>query len=111
MDLYDVAVARKLSSGGGGGGGSSDFSTAEVILNVADGNTLIIPMVYDVEGMRALIVSQTSSELSATIVMPLFKGYLIVDAPDVSGTVSTTGGVAYDDGQFTITGDGTITIS
>ena len=24
MDLFDIAVARKLSSGGGGGGGSSD---------------------------------------------------------------------------------------
>ena len=32
MDLYDIAIARKLSGGGGGGGGSSDFSTAEVTI-------------------------------------------------------------------------------
>ena len=31
-DLFDIALARKLSGGGGGGGGSSDFSTAEVTL-------------------------------------------------------------------------------
>lgn len=30
-DLFDIAVARKLS-GGGGGGGSSDFSTAQVTI-------------------------------------------------------------------------------
>ena len=38
MDLYDIAVARKLSSGGGGGG-SSDFYTAEVTLKLAPGQT------------------------------------------------------------------------
>ena len=37
MDLYDIAVARKLS-GGGGGGGSSDFPTAYVTY-VADGQS------------------------------------------------------------------------
>lgn len=31
-DLFDIVTARKLS--GGGGGGSSDFSTAEVTLNL-----------------------------------------------------------------------------
>ena len=31
MNLYDIAIARKLS-GGGGGGGSSDFTKAEVTI-------------------------------------------------------------------------------
>lgn len=30
MDLYDIAVARKLSGGSGGGGGSSDFEQITV---------------------------------------------------------------------------------
>ena len=40
MDLYDIAVARKLSSGGGGGGGRSDFSTAEVTIVNNTGSNL-----------------------------------------------------------------------
>ena len=32
MDLYDIAIARKLAGGSGGGGGSSDFNKAEVTL-------------------------------------------------------------------------------
>lgn len=38
MDLYDIAIAKKLSGSGGGGGGSSDFSTAEVTLVGKDGS-------------------------------------------------------------------------
>ena len=34
MDYYDILLASKLSEGGSGGGGSSDFSTANVTVNV-----------------------------------------------------------------------------
>lgn len=36
MNLYDIAIARKLS-GGGGGGGSSDMYTAEVSVIASNG--------------------------------------------------------------------------
>ena len=36
MDLFDLVVARKMSGGGGGGGGSSDFSTANVTIDVGE---------------------------------------------------------------------------
>lgn len=38
MNLYDIAIAKKLSGGGGGGGGG-DFYTAEATLKLAVGST------------------------------------------------------------------------
>lgn len=50
MDLFDIAIARKLSSGGGGGGGSSEYSTAEVTLNLTppEGVTVVTECVTSV---------------------------------------------------------------
>lgn len=55
MDLYDIAIARKLS-GGGGGGGSSDFSKA--IVNVIGNDKTIdfLPNTLESDAVIAVCV-------------------------------------------------------
>ena len=58
MDLYDVAVARKLSSGGGGGGGSSDFDymhKVDVYSFDADTETVVL----DITGAELYVATGT----------------------------------------------------
>ena len=40
MDLFDIAIARKLAGGSGGGGGDSDFSIAHGTITLV-GNTIV----------------------------------------------------------------------
>ena len=119
MDLYDIAVARKLSSGGGGGG-SSDFSTAQVTIVNSTAESLDISLLptYAVEdGMGYTICTlgdQLSSNTSVTIPIVLYKGGCLwatyVDAY-ADYTFTGTGSVSMDFGAPFITGDCTITIS
>ena len=116
MDLYDIAVARKLSSGGGGGG-SSDFSTAEVtvINNCEQPVQFMLPMTTD-EPPEVLtphwyIDSDTTGLFNAV----LYKGTTIFtlygDLQFITD-ISTTGSAVIDpDMGIIITGDCTITIS
>ena len=103
MDLYDVAVARKLSSGGGGG--SSDFSTAEVTFT-------------STSGMYALFGYAVEEGTPVTLTFPLFdinmqgmKAYFIpvsmVTGSSSAPTVS--GGLIVYGNDLMITGDGTFT--
>ena len=116
MDLYDVAVARKLSSGGGGG--SSDFSTAEVTFSIAKNTVdgMAIPMLLDFGVFESLTVQiiDYNSRVSETLTLPLYKGHLVLGGIS-SGNVLTTGSVEYMSDTtsitFIITGDCTITIS
>lgn len=111
MDLYDIAVARKLS-GGGGGGGSSDFSTAEVTINgmppfIADVATLTD------DGLRASCFKGIGD---GTITVVLYKGSTILegnnDTPEFTVPAGETN-ISYDSDEdyWIITGDCTITIS
>lgn len=70
-DLFDIAIARKLSSGGGGGG-SSDFSTAEVTIT-GDG------------GFFSLYIADNAGQYSA-----IFKinDNLTFDSPEVADEAS-----------------------
>ena len=112
MNLFDVAVASKLS-GGGGGGGSSDFSTAEVtfIDEGGIGEDVFGPILYDGEG-DAGIIPYTSTD-SGTISIALYKGVAGLYVKNGTDYTFSVSGDITDDGQgyFTITGDGTITIS
>lgn len=112
MDLYDIAVARKLSSGGGGG--SSDFSTAEVSIQstsfeMLEGAVANYNPKTGYSSAGAFYIGTTSE----TFNIILYNGKAIIGRDTTGGTVQTSGDIEYDSGNnvFTITGDGTITIS
>ena len=128
MNLYDIAIARKLS-GNGGGGGSSDFSTAEVtIVNNSETAVYInTQFVYEDSGDKYW--EQDGYDLSApatvTLDTILFQGVgymtMFVSGSDMetfydASKVSVTGDIEkvpdIDDAWWLeITGNGTITIS
>ena len=109
MDLYDVAVARKLSSGGGGG--SSDFSTAEVtIINNSGGSVqCAIPFVL-VDNNMIYTQMQLATGFEHTTIIPLYKSTtricLFSKGIEVSGNITDIDGIVFE-----VTGDCTITIS
>ena len=110
MDLYDVAVARKLSSGGGGGGGSSDFSTAEVMLrneSPKSGMSIIIPIIAEdnIELIRGI-----NTSFGAVFNVPLFKGECVGYSEDAGG-FTYTGDITRNGTDIIITGNGTITFT
>lgn len=114
MDLYDIAIAKKLA-GGGGGGGSSDFSTAEVtvINNSEDVVALLTPLIDD-EVLASEVNIFPNSSISVDVV--LYNGvkddvFVVVNETvivpsSISGDIVDAG-----DGFLVISGDGTITIS
>lgn len=104
-------LGEQLTEGEGGGGGSSDFSTAEVTINSADG---VNPPIA-VAGMPRVEADCISSEVqmqettSATYVVPLYKGKIVTVLLYLD-IVSYTGNITFDEEVFTITGDCTITV-
>ena len=128
MDLFDIAVARKLSGGSGGGGGSSDFSTATVTVNNSSGSVPFGQLYGAIVDSAELgyefgsVVSSSELELSntspITATAVLYRGYaylviFAVLASDITLSGSATKEIFGDnDGTIiTITGDCTITIS
>ncbi len=107
MDLFDIAVAKKLA-GGGGGGGSSDFSTATVTVvrnsSALEGVFVVAYPEYN------FLLGDYGEIPSGTYTVPLYKGTLILST-NGSGSVSVSGACEYVDDSFFITGDCTITIS
>lgn len=91
-----------------GGSGSSDFSTAEV--------TVSSPIPFDVPIYISCVNrydgSGTASAIGESGIYDviLYKG-VAYGAFDTASSVSITGSAEYDDGDLTITGDCTITIS
>ena len=108
MDLYDIAVARKLSSGGGGGG-SSDFSTAEVTITGNNVDTCL-PFCIDQGDMTALFVVR-QTYFPGTYEIALWKGAALIEIYN-NATIETSGDIEdMSGGMYLITGDCTITIS
>ena len=105
MDLYDIAVARKLSSGGGGGG-SSDFSTAEV--TISGQTSANLPVCIEAGGMKFL-TAMTNPYSSGKYTVALWKGQCMCSIPDVASTSGSIENLTED--VYLITGDCTITIS
>lgn len=124
MDMTSFLIGR--ASAGGGGGGSSDFSTAEVTLNLTPptgiefvaygygGATLDFPSSsfgyvcshYVTEQNKAPILLYNGS----TFVTEFFgedsnENDFYVD----SGNMVLSGDIAYEEGVFVITGDCSIT--
>ena len=110
MDLYDIAVARKLSSGGGGGGGSSDFSTATLtFINNSDVGTLALPFLLTVEDDQIPVGSNVYESGDYTII--LYKGVCgitVINSYDYSVSGDA---IDYGDTNIDAKGDCTITIS
>ena len=106
------------SGGGSGGGESGDFSIANVAITVSDlfaqnGLSVSFPVVVEDGEYSGLNSSPFFPRgLSETIVVPMWKGKAFAVLQD-EANVATTGGVAFDSDamEFTITGDGTITIT
>lgn len=123
MDLFDIAVARKLSGGsGGGGGGDSDFSTAQVTVTTTlsavdlDQCTCCIESGELGEGSPSAIGDISSlyggqdASTTKTYNVPLYKGGCIWSISNTN--VSISGDIVNIFGpMYYITGDCTITIS
>lgn len=103
---------------GGGGGESGDFSIANVAITVSDlfaqnGLSVSFPVVVEDGEYSGLNSSPFLPRgISETMVVPMWKGKAFAVLQDEANVV-TTGGVAFDSDamEFTITGDGTITIT
>ena len=122
MDLFDIAIARKLSGGSGGGGGSSDFSTAEVTItnNLSHEIILYISNMEDDELGINSFFEVVAVELQTTVIPAiLYKGKAVGCLIDpttndntIDGIYICADGIADDGDQYVIvTGNGTITIS
>lgn len=120
MDLYDIAIAKKLSGSGGGGGGSSDFSTVTVTLirdseDPAGGGQLNnASIIYDgqIIGYDQLVFSSSADE---TVELVLYKGSFVSSVAamglSASGDIVLTNTEVIDGWTFAdcvITGDCTI---
>ena len=101
MDLYDVAVARKLSSGGGGG--SSDFSTAT--MTVEDAYSITIASITNIGGTD-YIYPNNKIYSNGTYSVPLYKGHALMGTDaKVTGNITI---IDADQGVYDINGDFTI---
>lgn len=93
-----------------GGGGSSDFSTAEVTVNV---NTqqfeFYVPLINEEHGYLGSYDNINPSE-SKILTVGLYKGKALTQFL-TNGVVSVSGNAQLNDDQILITGDCTITIS
>lgn len=95
-----------------GGGGSSDFSTAEVtVTNNQKENALIIDELVnaDVDGLSNGIALEAGE--SKTISIVLYKDIPTHGYHNGAGVVAVTGDIVYEDGDFYVSGDGTITVT
>lgn len=103
-DLFDIAIARKLSDGGGGG--SSDFSTATVQYESNAIESAFIPRIDENLGIAPVVAE------NGIYNVPLYNGKAFGIAPSDAqpSSIVVNGSIVYDEGVFIITGNGSITI-
>lgn len=104
-------MLENLSSEGGGGG-ESDFSTAEIriINNSSSDVEFLCVNITEEDGLNTTFVATINSDKTRTLVLYMDNGLLSL-YDDYPVAISTTGDISYDDGSFTVTGDGTVTIT
>ncbi|MBQ6127097.1 hypothetical protein IJI69_00405 [Candidatus Saccharibacteria bacterium] len=94
---------------------ASDFSTCQVTIinNSSERINIPIPCTYDMEGSSGSYCSDVlSSNSEETFPCILYKGLCYSSLDNyVDLSVNCEGLISYDEGEFLITGDGTITIS
>lgn len=115
MDLFDIAVAKKLAGGGGGGGGgSSDLSMATITIEGAV-NITGAQIVYSSEhGTPFDFLSSVEYEVfkDTTIDTALYKGRGVIGAYPavIHSSITVSGNIEeIDTGIYVITGNCTIT--
>ena len=106
-----LSIAGYETPGGGGGGGDSDFSTAEVTLTSECHSdvALSIPICDDEYGVsvRTTVIYQFSD----TLIVPLYKGKADVWIDENDALPVVTGDITGSEGYYTVTGNGTITLT
>lgn len=119
MEYFDNLLGEQLTDGEGGGG-SSDFSTAHVRItnNSSEDIQLYLPVYFShpqygsfIQGRMPLPTDEPTFE--GDVVIPV-NGELLVGANFPSFTTSNTtvtGNATVENGELSITGDCTITIS
>lgn len=122
MDLYDIAIAKKLAGGsGGGGGGSSDFTIAEVtvINNSANiSNAVIITGCVAVDdenyptSVGQIQVDPDRSGTKYNYIMYKREATLLISAGVNTSTITVTGDYTTDGyGRYWVTGNCTVTLT
>lgn len=117
-DLFDIAIARKLSGGGGGGG--LNVPTARVTF-ISSAATYYINGIPAVENEKLVMVMEQAVSAGSPITfdIPLYAVgsetmYLIGQSAFsyIDGGVMPvlTGGIEFSSSGFVVRGDGTITI-
>lgn len=112
MDLYDIAIAKKLSSSGGGGG-SSDFSTAEVITTGGENVSFTAPpiMIFNDQLVAGPLRATSELVLYKNSQMFIFTEHsLHIISAEGTGGVSVEYDETYQEYSVTVTGNGTLTI-
>ena len=129
MNIYEMLLANAMGeSGGGGGGGSSDFSTAQVTLNLTPPEGVEITSVranlnFEYGGYWYTAYDCVATDNILSVLTHLNNANILlstIEASDAEGTVyfidtdspiNASGGITYDaeEEYFIITGDGTIT--
>lgn len=116
MDYFNKLLGEQLGGGGGG-----DFSTAQVtVTNATETDRIGLGFAcYNEnelgEGSPSMILNRIMLPNGETVVfkVPLYKGAAYWNNPfEAVGSLATvTGSILNENGNFVITGDGTITIS
>lgn len=118
MNLYDIAIARKLSGGGGGGGGG-DFSTAKVRISNNWGGTTTLYGAISLEenalgeGSPACIYPYITVEYGGqvpTFDVVLYKGSSLIFYDDSLSVTADGDATIISEGTLLITGDAGIDI-
>ena len=123
MSIFDMLLANALGeSGGGGGGGSSDFSTATVTFNLTlpEGTTLDVlggRVGFEFEEGMVYEAAVTTESNTLPVVLYNGEGYIsnfFAETTDgdslvLDGDPTLSDTITWDGGNFTVTGDGTVT--
>lgn len=114
MNLYDIAIAKKLS-GGGGGGGDNGFSIATVTFEAYGGFTLASFAQIDTRRQPRKLdfiveheYESTFNTFSLDALLVDGVGKFYVDSE--YATITVSGNATYDDGEVIYTGDCTISV-
>ena len=116
-DLFDIVVAKKLAGSSGGGGGSSDFSMANVTVTNSTPAMEWIGVINPIAeaDLHALGIDFEIIQGTNEFQCVLYKGFGWIDMLTFSQqglTITVSGNATYGgEGNITVTGDCTITIS
>lgn len=105
MNLYDIAIAKKLSGGGGGGGSNFKIANVTIISNSFDES-----YVPNINESATAYLEIESGNTNAQIIV--YEDYPTIFEVDNQSVQSVTGDINKPEGEpfALIYGDGTITI-